>query len=191
LIIIEAAKKLFHEEGVDAVSMRRISAEVGMGAMTLYKYFKNKNDILYFIWDEFFSALFNNLNDEINSELSGKALLKRLFHTYLQYWMDNPNHFRMIFLNEDKGDQDNYFVDRSSIESKIFDVFLPTIHQTLKGVEKDQSEFIVQSLFCYMNGIALNLITISEYSWPRYFDLLEQQLNLVIDGYCKEYEVIL
>ncbi|MFQ3170752.1 MAG: AcrR family transcriptional regulator [Oleispira sp.] len=184
MIIIVAAKKLFHEEGVDAVSMRRIAAEVGMGAMTLYKYFNNKRDILHFIWDEFFTELLNKLNDIVNSELTDKELFKQLHHTYLHYWVNNPNNFRMVFLNEDSGDnQDNYFVDRSSIENKMLEIFLPAISQTLKGLEEEEMKLIMQSLLCFMNGIALNLITISEYNWPSHFDLLELHLNLILDKY--------
>jgi AcrR family transcriptional regulator len=66
--IIEASKKLFHEEGFDSVSMRRIAADVGMEAITLYKYFANKNAILHPIWDELIVELFTGLQEKVSAE---------------------------------------------------------------------------------------------------------------------------
>ncbi|MFQ3172143.1 MAG: AcrR family transcriptional regulator [Oleispira sp.] len=45
--------------------MRRIAADVGMGVMTLYKYFANKNAILHPIWDEFIVELFVGLQENV------------------------------------------------------------------------------------------------------------------------------
>ena len=40
--IVEAAGRLFTNEGYGAVSMRRIAGELGVSPMTLYKYYPSK-----------------------------------------------------------------------------------------------------------------------------------------------------
>jgi AcrR family transcriptional regulator len=44
--ILEAALVLADEDGVDAVTMRRLGDELGYEAMSLYRYVKNKDDLL-------------------------------------------------------------------------------------------------------------------------------------------------
>jgi AcrR family transcriptional regulator len=44
--VIEAALRVMDEEGLDAVSMRRVAREVGVEAMSLYHHVRGKDDIL-------------------------------------------------------------------------------------------------------------------------------------------------
>jgi AcrR family transcriptional regulator len=44
--IAEAALALVDREGVDALSMRRLASELGLGTMTLYGYFASKDELL-------------------------------------------------------------------------------------------------------------------------------------------------
>lgn len=44
--IVQAALDLLDREGLEALSMRRIAAEIGVTAMTLYVYFRNKDELL-------------------------------------------------------------------------------------------------------------------------------------------------
>ena len=44
--IIDAAVELFDAEGFDAITMRRLADRLGVGAMTLYTYFRTKEELL-------------------------------------------------------------------------------------------------------------------------------------------------
>ncbi len=44
--IIEAALGLLDRDGLDALSMRRLGQELGVGTMTLYGYFRSKDELL-------------------------------------------------------------------------------------------------------------------------------------------------
>src|SRR5919201_5224188 len=44
--VVEAALRVMDEEGLDAVSMRRVAREVGVEAMSLYHYVEDKEDLL-------------------------------------------------------------------------------------------------------------------------------------------------
>jgi AcrR family transcriptional regulator len=55
--IVDAAEALVAEQGFEALSMRRLAARLGVGAMTLYGYVRTKEELL--------SALANRYFDEI------------------------------------------------------------------------------------------------------------------------------
>ena len=46
-VILEAAKKLFVQEGYEATSIRKIAKEIGFSPTTIYLYYKDKSDIVY------------------------------------------------------------------------------------------------------------------------------------------------
>jgi len=55
--IIEAALRVMDEEGLEAVTMRRIGRELGVEAMSLYNHVANKDDILDGIVDVVFGEI--------------------------------------------------------------------------------------------------------------------------------------
>jgi AcrR family transcriptional regulator len=181
--IIEAAKKLFHEKGFDSVSMRKIAADVGMGVMTLYKYFANKNAILHHIWDEFIVELFVGLQEKVLAENTHNDKFRVACYEYLNYWFKHPDRFRMVFLNEDRAESESsFFINHAYIEVRINKVFLPLTQLVFLGKSDEQLLKIIQGVICHMNGIALNLITISEYQWPGHECLLDAYLDLLIES---------
>jgi len=54
--LIEAALRIADEDGFDAVSMRRLATEVGMGTMSLYWYVESKDELLDLVLDHLIGA---------------------------------------------------------------------------------------------------------------------------------------
>ena len=59
--IIDAAMKLIEDEGISAVSMRRLSKDMGVSSMTLYIYVHNTQDILREILIRSFNKIFESM----------------------------------------------------------------------------------------------------------------------------------
>src|SRR5262249_50750451 len=55
--IIRAALRIMDEEGLDAVTMRRVGRELGVEAMSLYNHVRDKEDILDGITEEVLGGL--------------------------------------------------------------------------------------------------------------------------------------
>src|SRR5215470_1661045 len=55
--IVKAALDLIDEEGLDALSMRRLGSRLGAGATTLYWYVSSKDQLLDLAVDEIFGEL--------------------------------------------------------------------------------------------------------------------------------------
>src|ERR1700744_2702443 len=49
--IVEAAIRLADAEGLEAVSMARVAAELGFTTMSLYRYVANKDELLQLMWN--------------------------------------------------------------------------------------------------------------------------------------------
>lgn len=72
--IVEAAVRFIDRQGLDELSMRRLAAELGAGTMTLYGYFRDKDELLDAVVDSIASA-------RPPSEISGtwRERLRKLF----------------------------------------------------------------------------------------------------------------
>jgi AcrR family transcriptional regulator len=55
--IAEAAMRIADTEGIDALSMRRLAAELGAGTMTLYHYVRGKDELLALVTDRVMGEL--------------------------------------------------------------------------------------------------------------------------------------
>ncbi|MFE8073342.1 TetR/AcrR family transcriptional regulator [Marinobacteraceae bacterium S3BR75-40.1] len=173
--IIETAQSLFITEGYQAVSMRKIAGNAGMGTMTLYKYFPNKNAILHHIWADFFNELFEKIRADISQKKDAKSQLKQMCMTYLDYWIEHKDRFRIVFLNEDRASsEDDFFINHANIAEEMLLVVGPIIQDLMKPADSNSMMIFMESLMCFVHGVALNVITISEYPWndhEKYIDV--------------------
>ena len=178
------AAHLFREEGIAALSMRRIAREAGVSAMSLYDYFHSKNEIIRSIWERFFSRCFDRVDAAV-AECDGKPRqrLEAACAAYTGYWLDHPDEYRAIFMIEDRVEsQERYYVETSNILER-YGLFRQLLGE-LPGVSDRGSEAVrVRSvaLICALNGICHMLVTVSEHSWPPPAQLLGQVLRMV-DG---------
>lgn len=177
--IIEIAQSLFASEGYESVSMRKIAAKAGMGTMTLYKYFPNKNAILHHIWAGFFDELFALVQADVEKQKGAKAKLKQMCMTYLNYWVEHKERFHIVFLNEDRASSaDEFFINHANIAGQILLIVGPVIQELIGSVEDGSMLVFLESLMCFVHGIALNVITISEYPWQDY----EKYVDMFLDS---------
>ncbi|MGB4342778.1 MAG: TetR/AcrR family transcriptional regulator [Moraxellaceae bacterium] len=177
--IIKIAQSLFANDGYQAVSMRKIAEMAGMGTMTLYKYFPNKNAILHYIWADFFDELFEQVRADISKKNDAKSKLRQMCITYLEYWIEHKDRFRIVFLNEDRASSsDEFFINHANIKEEILLVVGPLVKDLLKSVDGASMMVFLESLMCFVNGIALNVITISEYPWSNH----EKYIDVFLDS---------
>ena len=80
--IEEIAHKLFDEEGVENISMNRIAKELGIGMGTLYRHFKDKSDLCYYVIQrdlDIFITHFKQIKDDYHSNVLKQATINYVF----------------------------------------------------------------------------------------------------------------
>jgi AcrR family transcriptional regulator len=163
--VVAAARKLFLRDGVEAVSMRNLAAEVGCSPMALYRYFGSKQEILWQVWDVFLAELFERL-ERIKAP-SPRARLEQLALAYLDYWLEHPDRYLIVFLQKDLvPDATRRYLESSPLVDR-FELFTRVVQQAQADgefAESDPSD-VAQGLLCVLQGLAMNFITLSEYPW--------------------------
>src|SRR6266853_2367684 len=96
--ILDAARTLFVKEGYEHVSIRKIAEKIEYAPGTIYLYFRDKAEILERLCEETFSKLaqkMHAINADPSNPLDG---LRRGLRTYIQFGIDNPNHYIVTFV---------------------------------------------------------------------------------------------
>ncbi|MGC0250984.1 TetR/AcrR family transcriptional regulator [Pseudactinotalea sp. Z1748] len=94
--IIETAIALVDAEGVGALSMRRLGAEIGVEAMALYRYVDGREDLLDAMVDEVSGMVESAASADVDSAGGWRAYLWRLAHQMRDLALRHPNLFPLV-----------------------------------------------------------------------------------------------
>ncbi len=95
--ILEAAKRLFLQDGVQHATMRRIAAELGVSSTALYVYFPDKTAILDAIAEAMFEALLVAYANSQNPDLPRLDRFRAGLMAYVDLALCRPDEYRLTF----------------------------------------------------------------------------------------------
>jgi len=96
--ILDAAASLFLEQGYEGLSMRQIAERIGYSATTIYRYYEDKDDLLFAIVREGFLRFGNALAKAAQSGDDPRERLAALGHAYIGFGLKNPAYYRLMFM---------------------------------------------------------------------------------------------
>ena len=100
--LVNAAIALVRKYGPDQLSLRAVSADVGVSPSASYHYFKDKDDLVSAVGDVLFDRL-ASMQEKAIAKVKGTgptAARKRfeaMGYAYFKWAMDEPNLYRLIF----------------------------------------------------------------------------------------------
>ncbi|MBK9732517.1 MAG: TetR/AcrR family transcriptional regulator [Chitinophagaceae bacterium] len=96
-LILEAATKMFIEDGFDKTSLRNIGEKIEYSPATIYLYFKDKNELFYAIQEKGFELLLKQFRklDKIKDPF---AKLIGVGKEYLKFAEKNPEYYDLMFI---------------------------------------------------------------------------------------------
>jgi len=89
--ILEAAIKVFAEQGFFQSTIAQIAQKAGVADGTIYLYFKNKNDILIQFYDYKTKQVFERFREKVNKADNAVEKLRWLVHQHLAEFQKDPD----------------------------------------------------------------------------------------------------
>lgn len=101
--ILAAARQLFVTEGFETVTTRKLAERAGISQTGLYVYFQSKEEILEALCRDTFEKLVEGIQRvEAETEL-GPARLRRLIECYIEFGLDYPDEYQLVFMTSAAG----------------------------------------------------------------------------------------
>jgi len=96
-LILDAAMKLFLEEGYKNVTIRKIAEQIEYSPGTIYLYFKDKDDILFTLQSIAFEKFHKAQNSVQNIQDPGERL-RAHGKAYIKFALENREYYDLMFI---------------------------------------------------------------------------------------------
>jgi AcrR family transcriptional regulator len=177
--ILEAARALFVKEGYEHVSIRKIADKIEYAPGTIYLYFRDKAEIMERLCEETFAKLAQKMqaiNADPSNPLDG---LRRGLRTYIQFGVDNPNHYIVSFVQAKQLPQDH----QPRVGERCFDNLRGAVKRCVDAgqLNCDDVEEVAQALWAGAHGVTTLLISCS-FPFIESNRLIDRVVHILIEG---------
>jgi AcrR family transcriptional regulator len=181
--ILQAAKHLFLEEGVQHVTMRRIAASVGVSATALYVYFPDKDAILKAIAADHFAAMLVVLQQAVRPDRTATENLRTGLRAYIDFALAQPDEYRLTFLRTGRREEPDPCETLPEADMS-FDVLLRAVQAMIDaGLFPSTSPMLMaESLWACMHGVVSLLLTMPDKCVSDPVMLTNQVIDMAIAG---------
>lgn len=97
-MIFRAAADLLVEHGYADFSLRKLAARIGYSATTIYRYFRDKDELILAVIDESFAVFGKQLHAAVYGKSDPFDQLEALGRAYVKFGFEYPIHYRVMFM---------------------------------------------------------------------------------------------
>jgi AcrR family transcriptional regulator len=158
--ILDSAREIFINDGYDGFSMRRLAEKIDYSPTTIYLYFKNKDDLLFAICEEFFADFFAELNHIRSLSQDPVETLRQAFLYLVEFGLKNPNQYKVIFFTKSVYGTMDQFVEKESMARNTYLVFKEMVRDCIKAgrLRERDEDVIAPALATASHGLVTMLL---------------------------------
>jgi AcrR family transcriptional regulator len=117
--LISASLEILSEKGIEGLSLRKVAKKVGVSHTAPYNHFPDKQALLAAISTAGLAQLHQTLSEKFNKfKGSSENILLEIAWAYLQFALDDPGRFKLMFsgaLEEERDHPDYLAVSKKNI----------------------------------------------------------------------------
>ncbi len=113
--IIQAAIKLIGESGIQALTIKNLSSEIGVAESALYRHFKSKTEVLSTLLDFLGNIIVTNYNHVSEMKVGSFDKIKAMMTGQLKLFAENPPYAIVIL-------SDGLYKNEKELHDKIFQI---------------------------------------------------------------------
>jgi len=161
--LLNAAKRLIVDKGIDALSLRSIATEVGVSHMAPYAHFKNKSELFMSVAADGFLNLSKNLQNIHQKSNKPKDLVLLYGVAYIEFATNNPQLYKLMLGQTNPG-QSTEKTPSSPGEKILYEASRKTYLLlrncfTINEIDEKTINIQAQGAWAFVHGIASLLIT--------------------------------
>ena len=175
---IEAAKKIIRKEGTEKLTVKKVADLAGFAPGTLYNYFSDLNALYAYCVADFWSECKTKVDRSVKNIQDPKEKIIVSSNSYVNYFIDNQNVFKLIFLEDFKNVPED-------IREKVYNPeVVKLLGEYLKQLanEKKDVEKLGNIVANYIHGILLFFIMDrAEESREEINNLLKENIKYILE----------
>ena len=117
-LILDEAMRLFSLHGYEGFSLREVAEGIGYAPTTIYRYFRDKDELVFALFEAAFTEFSQTLTDARSTQAAPLAQLEAVGKAYVQFAMAHPVHYRLLFM--ERGDLLSPLYERLKTEGRAY-----------------------------------------------------------------------
>jgi len=143
--ILSSAAEVIAERGFQGASVREVAARGGVGLSGIYYYFKSKDEMLFAIQRNTFTALIAMLQEKLTGVTNPETGLRLVVENHLGYFLNHPQELKVCFHELDSLSGD-YYQRVLSLRREYYDLVRSAL---AKFGESDEHTTSLNTLFLF------------------------------------------
>lgn len=153
-LILKTAMGLFLEEGFHNVSVRRIAEKMEYSPAAIYRYFPDRDDILFALHNEGFEELYKRQQEVLPITDIRKRLLRH-GELYIKFGLENPEYYNLMFIMRSpfrkvEGDTEKWQIGMRSYQFFRDDVERGLAEGVIRG---ENTDVVALALWAQVHGL--------------------------------------
>jgi AcrR family transcriptional regulator len=180
--ILDAARTLFVKEGYESVSIRKIADKVEYAPGTIYLYFHDKAEIMDRICEQTFEKLLRKMEGIRHDTAPPLDKLRRGLRTYIQFGLDNPNHYVVTFIQAKSIMESSKVFE--TIGHQAFGCLRAGVQECINAGElvSNDADELAQTLWAGVHGLTSVLITCQRFPFVEQSRLIDRMVQTLVEG---------
>lgn len=155
--ILDAARELFAQEGYDSVTLRRVADCIEYCPATIYKYFKDKEEMVRALVTQDIAVLMDTFRPSMEKQTPLERL-RSFGQAYIDMGLNQQNHYRLMFMTPLlPADDPVYAEKRNDPQMDSYGLFLSVVQECVDaGLFRPQyrdAEWIAQTIWAGLHGV--------------------------------------
>ncbi len=182
--ILEAAKKLFVEEGYAATTIRRIAKQIGISSTALYVYFPDKNAVLTEICNGTFAGLIEELNVVLRDSRDPLEALGKALEGYIRFGLAHPHEYELTFISRESSELEHQKKKEGDLGLQAFDLFYACVDAAVRSgrTRETDTQRLTQQLWAAAHGLVSLLLLRSQFDWGDVESLIPSHVSMLMRG---------
>lgn len=188
IFFIETTKDLIQKEGIDNLTVKKITDLVECVPANLYNYFESLNILLMYCFCDFLDECGQKIiKTKKNSRNYKEKIISRSI-TYVRYFVDNPNVYQLVLI-ENLGDPPQELYERvsSPLPIKLLEDDLKAFFKE-KNLSKSKMfilrnlifSFLNNNLTCYLSNKSFYVSNRPCKKKKDFFNIINQGINYLL-----------
>lgn len=152
--ILQSSRNRFISEGYRNLSLRKIAADIGVSATSIYLHFESKDHLIHTLMEQSIEKLKRALSEEAKHVRDPVKRLEVLARTYVNFALQNPQEYQIIYL-DDTEEMSRYPKEKFRQARKGYEVLTETIEEGVAAglMEEEHPRLAAYIFWAQLHGI--------------------------------------
>lgn len=192
--ILDIARDIVTKEGIQGLSIRKITNAIDYSPAIIYHYFKDKNEIIELLVKDGYKRILDSISSVKRNEDEPEKELREAFDNYIRAALESPEVYKAVVLSDDPSILTKTSILKKGItkDSKTFKLLYENLR---RGIDKKKYlqydiELTAQILWTATFGLIIKLIIEKDISTEQVNRLIDQLFNILFKGIMIRNEVL-